>query len=166
MSIKAIALAALTVSGVGAVIALNPVDARSGSARDGRGAAATAAATPTASGSEQPADLRAATDTGAPDDFQPGAASSQHVPSQAIDPRRGERPFGPGAHHDRPRYVPPAGAPPAPGEDVNARHDFSEEWEHDGGWHGRWDDHVRRRPEPGRTQTATPREDDGESGER
>lgn len=128
MIIKFVALSALTVAGVGTVIALNPPEVRPDSAN--RGSVSVSTQTPTS----------------APEGTDGPAAD------QMQSPRRDGN--GPG-RHDRPRYVPPhalsPGAPVFPNDDE----DFEGDWSEHDGWHGGWDDDVRqpRSHESPRSQT-------------
>ena len=179
MSVKLAALAVLTVGGVGAVLALNPVDARSGSPRAAVPAAADVSAAPLAPravGEGSGNDIGAGPDVSGSGPAalgpQPPAAGQPYGPPpgsgvDAVGQRLGERPSGAnsfdprGPHRRGPRYVPPVGSEDerATGEE---RHDFSDDWEDEGGWHGRWDDHVRRDPHP--QQSPLPRHtEDGDS---
>jgi hypothetical protein len=120
MSIKVVALVVMTVGGVGAVLMLNPVDAKHAAAH-----------------STKPTQKSGATLV----QQMPNQRSAQLQP-ESVQARTGSRWLG----HQAPRHQAPGHQAP-PGQPVTVNHDFSQHWSDDTGWEGTWDDDVPRHPQ-------------------
>lgn len=155
MSVKLLVLITMTAAGVGTVLALNPVDARSSGGGPN---------TPPSVGvvPPRPSATSAASQL-------PPASRTETLPQdvrESMDSSDVNRPHadlrGVGGRHDRPRYVPPSDVRDADTEGRDLPSGLDDDWDDGSGWHGDWDDHIRHSPhsEPRSESTAGARTGD------